>query len=246
MKKLIAVFVLVLLPVTGFASSKVHLDDANIDLTDKAALQHGAQIFVNYCLNCHSARYYRYNKLEDLGLTADQIKNNLMFTTQKIRDPMNIALKPVQAAEWFGAPPPDLTLIARTKKQGPDWLYTYLRTFYLDDSCPMGVNNRVFPNVGMPHVLWDLQGTQRAVFKDEVNAEGHTHAVFEKFVQVTPGKLSAEEYDKTVRDLVTFLTYMGEPVKLERQSLGIYVLLFLALFFVVAYLLKKEYWKDVH
>ena len=249
MKKLILGLILSVLPVAAAVSAGagVHLDSANIDLNNKAALQRGAKYFVNYCFGCHSAKYMRYNRMaEDLGLTEEQVKENLMFTGEKIGDPMVIAMPNNKAEQWFGTSPPDLTLIARAKKNGTNWLYTYLRSFYLDDSRPYGVNNIVFPDVGMPHALADLQGWQKAVFKEETDKYGNVHRVFDRFELVEPGQMSAEEYDGAVRDLVTFLTYMGEPMKLERQRLGLWVLLFLAVFTVVAYLLKKEYWKDVH
>ncbi len=241
MKKLIIAFLLAMAPMLGLASGAgPHLDPANIDLTDQASLQRGAKYFVNYCLSCHSAKFQRYNRMaRDLGLTEDEVKENLMFTTDKIGDTMNIAMDPEQAAKWFGTTPPDLSVLIRAR--GEDYIYTYLRSFYLDESRPFGVNNTVFPDVGMPHVLWKLQGQQKAVFKKEGE-----HEVFERFEQVTPGTLSTEEYDQVARDLTAFLSYVGEPIQLKRKQLGVWVLLFIAVFFVLAYLLKKEYWKDVH
>jgi len=222
-----------------------HLDNANIDPTNKDSLQRGAKTFVNYCMGCHSAKYQRYNRLaRDLGISEEDVMENLMFTGEKTGDQMDIAMTGAMGKKWFGAAPPDLTLVARVR--GVDWLYSYLRTFYQDDSRPFGVNNQVFSNVGMPNVLWQLQGVQKPVYKTETDDEGHEHQILEGLEIVEAGTQSAEEFDRTVRDLVNFLAYMGEPVKLERQSLGIKVLLFLLLFFVVAYLLKKEYWKDVH
>lgn len=245
MKKLIFAFLMAVVPVLGLASGGAHLDDANIDLSDQASLQRGAKYFVNYCLSCHSAKYQRYNRMaKDLGLTDEEVKDNLMFTTDKIGNTMNIAMDPVAAADWFGTTPPDLSVIARAR--GVDWLYTYLRSFYLDDSRPFGVNNVVFPDVGMPHVLWELQGAQKAVYKTEKDSAGNDHDVFDHFEQVTPGSLSPEEYDTMSRDLTAFLAYIGEPIQMERQRMGKWVLLFIAVFFVLAYLLKKEYWKDVH
>lgn len=245
MKKLIVAFLMAIAPVLGLASGGAHLDDANIDLSDQASLQRGAKYFVNYCLSCHSAKYQRYNRMaKDLGLTDEEVKDNLMFTTDKIGDTMSIAMDPVAAADWFGTTPPDLSVIARAR--GVDWLYTYLRSFYLDDSRPFGVNNVVFPDVGMPHVLWELQGAQKAVYKTEKDSAGNDHDVFDHFEQVTPGSLSPEEYDTMSRDLTAFLAYIGEPIQMERQRMGKWVLLFIAVFFVLAYLLKKEYWKDVH
>ncbi len=241
MKKLIVAFLLAAAPVLGLASGGgVHLDDADIDLGDQASLQRGARLFVNYCLSCHSAKYQRFNRTaRDLGLTEQEVKENLMFVTDKIGDTMTIAMPPADAAEWFGTAPPDLSVIARAR--GSDWIYTYLRGFYIDDKRPFGVNNVVFKDVGMPHVLWKLQGLQKAVFK-EVDGQH----VFEKFEQVTPGTMTPEEFDGAMRDLTAFITYVSEPIQMERRAMGKWVLLFIAVFFVLAYLLKKEYWKDVH
>ena len=245
MKKLM-LSLLFLVPSAVFAAGgpSVHLDDANVDLTDQAALQRGAKYFVNYCQNCHSAKYMRYKKMEEIGLTEDQIRDNLMFVGDNVRGQMTIAMRPENAEAWFGAPPPDLTLTARLR--GEDWIYTYLRSFYADPKRPMGVNNTVFPDVGMPHVLWELQGMQKAVYEEHTDAEGHAVQTIAGLEISEPGTLSAEEFDQVARDLVTFMAWTGEPAKLERQRLGIWVLLFLAVFTVLAYLLKKEYWKDVH
>ncbi len=241
MKKLIIAFVMAVVPTLGMAAGGgVHLDDANIDLGDQASLQRGAKLFVNYCLSCHSAQYQRYNRMAaDLGMSEEEVKANLMFTTDKIGNTMTVAMKPEDAAAWFGTLPPDLSVIARSR--GVDWLYTYFRSFYVDESRPFGVNNIVFPDVGMPHVLWEQQGKQRALFKD-VDGE----QVFDKFEQISPGKMSTEEFDGAMRDLTAFLSYIGEPIQMERKALGVKVIIFLLFFFVVAVLLKKEYWKDVH
>jgi len=242
--KFIFLMFLVLPGLVSAAGGGAHLDKANVDLTNKQSLQRGAKMFVNYCLSCHSAAYQRYNRMgRDIGLTEQQVIDNLMFASDKIGEQMTIAMSPENGASWFGAPPPDLTLVTRSR--GSDWLYTYLRTFYLDDSRPFGVNNLVFPSVGMPHVLWGLQGWQKPVYKT-VEHDGHEKQVIDQLELVEPGTLSADEYDRAMRDLVTFMTYMGEPVKLQRESLGIKVLLFLTLLLVITYLLKKEYWKDVH
>jgi len=242
--KFIFLMFLVLPGLVSAAGGGAHLDKANVDLTNKQSLQRGAKLFVNYCLSCHSAAYQRYNRMgRDIGLTEQQVIDNLMFASDKIGEQMTIAMSPENGASWFGAPPPDLTLVTRSR--GSDWLYTYLRTFYLDDSRPFGVNNLVFPSVGMPHVLWGLQGWQKPVYKT-VEHDGHEKQVIDHLELVEPGTLSADEYDRAMRDLVTFMTYMGEPVKLQRESLGIKVLLFLTLLLVITYLLKKEYWKDVH
>ena len=242
MKKLIAILSLALLPLTGFASGAVHLESADIDLTDDAAMQRGAKYFVNYCQGCHSLKYFRYENMQQFGLTKDQIRENLMFGDGKVGDLMTTSMPAVDAAEWFGTAPPDLTLTARLKHGGADWIYTYLKSFYVDESRPFGVNNVVFPNVGMPHVLMELQGVQEAV--KEKDEHGNVHVKELKLVK--PGRLSEEEYDELARDLATFLTHVAEPVKLERQHLGIWVMLFLLVFFVVSVMLKKEYWKDVH
>ncbi len=246
MKKLIVAFLLAAAPLLALAAGEgPHLDDANIDLSDQASLQRGAKYFVNYCLSCHSAKYQRYNRMaKDLGLTEQEVIDNLMFTTDKIGDTMNIAMTEQQGTAWFGNPPPDLSVLIRAR--GVDYIYTYLRSFYLDEKRPFGVNNTVFPDVGMPHVLWELQGTQKAVYKVEKDSAGHDVEVFDRFEPVTPGLLSAEEYDQLARDLTAFLSYVGEPIQMERKRLGVWVLLFIAVFFVLAYLLKKEYWKDIH
>lgn len=245
MRKSILTVLLCVLPVWAQASGGgVHLEKARIDLSNKASLQRGAKLFVNYCLSCHSARYMRYNRMgRDLGLTDEQVKENLIFTGRKVGETMTVAMSPADAKNWFGTTPPDLSLVARSR--GVDWLYTYLKTFYLDESRPFGVNNLVFKDVGMPHVLWELQGWQKPVYKTVSGENGHSQQVIELEL-VKPGKLSTPEYDQAVRDLVTFLAYLGEPAKLERQRIGFWVLLYLAVFFVVSYLLKKEYWKDVH
>ncbi len=246
MKKYLLSVLLLVSPVIALANSGgVHLDRANIDPTNKESLQRGARTFVNYCMGCHSAKYERYNRLgRDLGISDDDIIQNLMFTGEKIGDQMDISMTRAMGKKWFGAAPPDLTLVARVR--GIDWLYTYLRTFYLDDSRPFGVNNKVFNNVGMPNVLWQLQGTQKAVYETVVDDEGHEHQMLEGLELEEAGSQTPAEFDRTVRDLVNFLAYMGEPIKQQRQSLGIKVMLFLLVFFIFAYLLKKEYWKDVH
>jgi ubiquinol-cytochrome c reductase cytochrome c1 subunit len=235
MKKLLTALLCV--PLLAFASVEVHLDRAPDRSNDKPALQNGAKVFINYCLNCHSASYMRYNRLQDIGLTPAQINDNLLFTADKIGEPMRIAMQRADAKAWFGAPPPDLTVIARARGSefgsGADWLYTYLRTFYRDESRPTGWNNVVFPNVGMPHALWELQGNQ-------LMGEDH------KLKLASAGKLKPAEYDAMVADLVGYLKYMGEPMAEFRKQLGVIVLIFLAVFFVFAYALKREYWKDIH
>jgi ubiquinol-cytochrome c reductase cytochrome c1 subunit len=243
LKKLIAVLAFV--PLLAMASEGEYpLDHAPDRTKDLAALQHGAKLFVNYCLNCHSASLMRYNRLRDLGLTEDEIKANLLFTTDKVGGLMTIALAPKDAKEWFGVIPPDLSVIARAKTteagSGPDWIYTYLRSYYVDDSRPTGWNNMLFPNVGMPHIFWELQGEQNAVFKGE-GAERK----FDHFELVKQGKLSKVEYDSAVADLVGYLEWQSEPVRNLRHRLGVVVLLFLAVFAFFAWRLNASYWKEI-
>jgi len=236
-------FALLLGLLATFASAnELQLDSANIDPHDAVSIQRGARTFVNYCLNCHSANSMRYNRLVDLGLTEQQIKDYLLFTADKVGDPMSISANRKDQKQWFGVEPPDLSVVARSR--GTDWLYTYLRTFYRDESRPTGWNNLAFPNVGMPHALWQLQGIQ--VMKSE--SEEHEGQIVEhrKLVLQRPGSLSALEYDKLTRDLVNYLSYMAEPEKTKRSQLGVVVLFLLLLLLVPAWLLKKEYWKDVH
>ncbi len=246
MKKQLLAVLLLIVPVYALASGGgAHLDKANIDLTNKGSLQRGARTFVNYCMGCHSAKYQRYNRLaRDLDISEDDVIENLMFTGDKIGGTMHIAMTKAEGKAYFGAAPPDLTLVARVR--GIDWLYTYLRTFYQDDSRPFGVNNKVFPSVGMPNALWQLQGIQEPVYETMTDDDGHEQKMLEGVELLEAGEQTPEEFDRTVRDLVNFLAYTSEPIKLERQSLGIKVLLFLFVFFIVAYLLKREYWKDIH
>ena len=229
-------------PAVHAASGDIQLDRANVDSADVVSIQRGAQVFVNYCLNCHSATAMRYNRLIDLGLTERQIKDNLLFTGEKVGDPMYIAASRKDQREWFGVEPPDLSVIARSR--GVDWLYTYMRSFYRDPARVTGWNNLAFANVGMPHVLWQLQGTQ--VLKSEVEEHGGYKVEHKKLVLESPGTLSRLEYDQLARDLVNYLSYMGEPAKTRRVQIGIIVLFFLSLLLVLSWLLKTEYWKDVH
>ncbi len=226
------------------AGAELHLDKAPVS-KDPAALQHGAKLFVNYCLSCHSASYLRYNRLQDIGLSEQLIRDNLMFTGDKVGDLMKIAMQRDDAKVWFGAAPPDLTVVARSRASefgsGADWLYTYLRQFYRDPARPTGWNNVVFENVGMPHALWELQGEQ--VAKVTQNADGSKHVTLEL---AKPGLLSAQDYDKAIADLVSFMVWMGEPVAEKRRAIGAVVLIFLAGLFVLSYALKKAYWKDIH
>jgi len=221
-------------------------------VTDLAALQNGARLFVNYCLNCHSAAYMRYNRLRDIGLTEQQIKDNLVFGSAKVGDMMNTTLDPKEAKDWFGGVPPDLTLIARSrangaKGSGADYIYTYLRSYYRDDTKATGWNNAAFPNVAMPHVLWELQGQQRAIFVDEKDPHdaSKTVHVFKGFEQVSTGTMNQADYNEAVADLVAFLQWMGEPNQTSRVRLGVWVLLFLAIFTLVAWRLNAAYWRDI-
>lgn len=242
MKKLLLVLGL-LLPLATLASEGVHLDRAPIDAGNQASLQRGAKVFVNYCLSCHAAASMRYNRLHDIGLTDEQIKANLLFAGAKVGDTMAVAMNPAEAKGWLGAPPPDLSVVARSR--GTDWLYTYLRSFYRDDTRPTGWNNTVFPNVGMPHALWQLQGEQRLKAVETMGVHG-SKAESHVLVLDKPGTLSPVQYDLLAADLVNYLDYMAEPARSTRQQLGVVVLLFLGLFFVIALALKKEFWKDIH
>ncbi len=223
-------------------------DKAPVNITDQASLQNGAKLFVNYCLNCHSAAFMRFNRLKDIGLTDQQIKDHLLFTTDKIGETMKSAIDPKQASEWFGANPPDLTVIARSRAgsggSGADYLYTFLRTFYRDDTKATGWNNLVFPSVGMPHALWQLQGERGAVFEQR-ESHGQTEQVFKGWEQISPGSMTPQQYDQAVGDLVNYLQWMGEPAQNTRVRIGVWVLLFLAGFTFIAWRLNAAFWKDV-
>lgn len=233
-----------LFTVPALASSGEISLHANNDVGNLKSLQRGARNYMNYCAGCHSAQYMRYSRLaSDLQLSDDVLKENLMFGAGKIGGTMISAMPKDAAAEWFSAVPPDLTLTARSR--GVDWIYAYLKSFYADDSKTFGVNNTVLPGASMPHVLWDLQGIQTADFEVHKNEDGNEERQFVGFHLAKPGKLSPEEYDGFVRDTVNFLDYIAEPMQLERQRLGIKVLAYLTLLFVLALALKKEFWKDV-
>ncbi len=220
------------------------MEPANNVLGNVRSLQRGAKNFVNYCMGCHSAKYVRYNRLaDDLQLSEQQVTENLMFVGEKLLDTMDIAMDPLDAGRWFGQVPPDLSLIARAK--GTDYVFNYLKGFYLDPDRRNGTDNLFLPGASMPHVLWELQGLQKPVYEAIIDANGGVHKVMAGFEQVTEGLLSPEEYDQFVRDLANFLEYISEPVKLERQELGVRVLLFLLVFFLFSYMLKQEYWKDI-
>lgn len=240
-------FILSLIAALGIATGAQAASDAGIpwdkapvDISNQASLQNGAKLFVNYCLGCHSAAFMRYNRLQDIGLSEQEIKDNLLFTTDKVGETMIAAINPKQAKDWFGANPPDLTVIARSRAghngTGADYLYTFLRTFYRDDTKATGWNNLAFPSVGMPHPMWEMQGQRRAVFEGD-------H--FKGWEQITPGTLSEQEYDQQIGDLVNYLQWMGEPAQATRVRVGVGVLIFLAIFIVIAWKLNAAFWKDV-
>jgi len=240
MKKLL--IALLFAPLACWASEQGYrLDRAPIDPHDLVSLQAGARTFVNYCMGCHGAQFMRYNRLTDLGLTELQIKDNLLFTADKVGATMKVAMSAKESKGWFGVAPPDLSVIARAR--GADWLYTYLRTFYRDPKTTTGWNNLVFPNVGMPHVLWTLQGEK--ALKEVKREEGGREVVEYELTELSKGSQNTVQYDTTVRDLVNFLVYVGEPAATSRVRIGIVVLFVLGILFVLAYALKKEYWKDV-
>ena len=244
MKYAILALTLLLTPLTVMAAGHgPKLQDADVDLKDQASMQRGAKYFVNYCQGCHSLQYMRYKRMaQDLGIPEDELRENLLFGDAKPADMMTNALKPADGEAWFGTEIPDLTLVTRWRS--PDWLYSYLKSYYVDDSRPYGVNNLVFPDVGMPHPFAHLQGVQAPVYAGGHGEEDGGHVIGVKLVE--PGQLTPAEYDVMVRDLTNFLTYVGEPYKLERRQLGLYVLLFLGLMFILAVYMKREFWKDVH
>ena len=242
MKRILALLLLV--PALAWASgAKAPLDRAPINLHDRLSLQRGAQLFVNYCLNCHSASAMRYQRLTDLGLTEAQIKDNLVFTGEKVGESMVAAADPAISKAAFGIVPPDLSLAGRSR--GADWLYTYMRSFYRDPASKSGWNNTVFPSVAMPHVLWELQGDQALVVTEAQDQHTGDMKRTQKLVLDRPGRLAPAAYDQQVADLVNFLAFMAEPGQADRKMWGVFVLFFLVGFFILALLLKTEYWKDV-
>jgi ubiquinol-cytochrome c reductase cytochrome c1 subunit len=252
MKKLILILVAAFGLASGALAAEggIAWDKAPANTNELPALQNGAKLFVNYCLNCHSASYVRYNRLRDIGLSEQQIKDNLLFATDKVGETMKAAIDPKEAKDWFGANPPDLSLVARSRSghggTGADYLYTYLRTYYRDPEKATGWNNLVFPNVGMPHVLWELQGEREPIF-EKVSAHGHESKVFTgRWKQVTPGTMTPLEYDQAIGHLVGFMQWMGEPTQNSRVRIGVWVLLFLGVFTVFAWRLNAAYWKDIH
>lgn len=251
MKKLFAVLLLLplLAPLRASAVEGYSLDRAPVLITDQAALQSGARLFVNYCLNCHSASSMRYSRLTDLGLTEDQIKKNLLFTSDKVGELMRVAMTSKDAKDWFGAAPPDLSVIARARSgehgPGTDYIYTYLRTYYRDETRPTGWNNLAYPNTAMPHVLWQLQGVRNAVYVDKKGEDGKAEHEFEKFEAVTPGTMTPLEYDKAIANITAFLGWMSEPAQESRKRIGVWVLLFLGVTFLLTWRLNASYWKEV-
>ena len=250
MKKLLSTLALIgatmlaLISAPVYADENFPLDRAPDNAENFASLQHGSQLFVNYCLNCHSASLMRYSRLQDLGISQKEIEKNLLFTTDKIGNTMTVAMRPEDAKAWFGAAPPDLSVEARARNR--DWLYTYLRSFYRDDTRPTGWNNMVYENVSMPHVLWQLQGQRTAKFEDGVDEE--TKEKVHKFVgyqQVTPGTMSPVDYDSAVADLVSYLSWMSEPTQKTRRQLGVWVLLYLGVLSFLAWRLNAAYWKHI-
>jgi ubiquinol-cytochrome c reductase cytochrome c1 subunit len=239
------IFILLMLfSISVSAAGGAKLMHMEVDLSNQTSLQRGAKTFANYCLSCHSAAYMRYNRMgKDLGISDDVLKTNFMFGTDKVGETMKIAMSPSDADKFFGVVPPDLSVIARSR--GADWLYSYFKTFYVDESRPFGVNNITFKDVGMPHVLWQLQGIQRLT--ELAHEDGVHHSpTYDDLEIITPGSQNEEEYDRTVRDLVNFLVYLGEPIKLKRTKIGVWVMVYLFIFMIITYLLKKEYWRDVH
>lgn len=243
-RKTVFVFAL-LFQATAWAAGAGNLMHYEADLSDQESLQRGAKIFVNYCLSCHAAAYMRYNRLgEDLGIPEDILKSNLMFGTDKPGETMTVAMRPEDAAQWLGVPPPDLSVTARAR--GAAWLYTYFMTFYRDPARPTGVNNLAFKDVGMPHVLWELQGWQQPVLVETTGSDGTVQHTISELELISPGSLGAEGYRRAVSDLVNFLVYLGEPIQLKRHAIGAWVIVYLLVLLVVVYLMKREYWKDVH
>ena len=243
MKNLIKIAVLSLLPVLAMASGGGNegLDPVDINLADKASLQRGAKTFVNYCLSCHSAAYMRYERMgTDLGINEQLLRKNLMLATEKPGDTMTVTMSEDGAKKYFGVVPPDLSLTARSK--GPNWIYTYLRSFYWDKSSPTGWNNVLFPNVAMPHVLYRLQGYREAEFEGAGGGVQH----FAGYIEKTPGQMSNKEFDAAMRDLTNFMVYLAEPAKLVRYKIGVWVMIFMGVLILLTYATKKEYWRDVH
>lgn len=221
------------------AAGGAPLLDSHVNIGDQASLQRGAALFMNYCAGCHSLGYQRYSRTaKDLGLSEEQVMSYLNFTGAKFGEHMKTAMDPADGESWFGKAPPDLSLVARAKSGGPNWTYTFLKSFYVDETRPAGWNNTVLAGASMPNVLWKLQGIQRPVYD--------AHGAIERMELAPAGAQSAAEFDRTVRDITAFLTYVGEPAALKREAYGVWVILFLTVFTFLAWLLKTEYWRDVH
>lgn len=268
MKKIVILLFVLIAPMIVSSSyaagghGSAHLDEVHIDMDDKASLQNGAKLFVNYCLSCHSAAYSRYERVAaDLDIPLSHLKDNMMFTTDKAGDLMTAAMSESDGKKWFGVAPPDLTVVSRVRK--PNWVYTYLRSFYRDESTPSGWNNSLFSNVAMPHVMYELQGSPKLIslpgddsaeHKTEKHGDEHAHAADEStytaggavFDMSHRGKLSNAEFDSEMRDLTNFLVYLAEPAQMQRKKIGVWTLVFLIIFMLLAIVLKKEYWRDVH
>lgn len=234
---------LALAPAVGFAASGAKLEASGTDLNDRASLQRGAGLFMNYCAGCHSLSLHRYSRIaEDLHLSPELVEQNLIHGDAKIGENIVTGLPAAQGNAWFGKAAPDLSLVARAKLGGPDWVYSYLKGFYVDETRPIGWNNTVFPGASMPNVLWELQGIQRPVY--DTGHDGQPHLA--KLELASPGRMDARQFDTAARDISAFLQYVAEPAALKRESLGVWVILFLSFFTFIAYLLKSEYWRDVH
>ncbi len=241
MKKLSMTILLLAFSLGVAAEESVELQQANFDPEDRASILQGAKTFVKYCLGCHSIKHIRYQRIsKDFTIDEKKVLAEIAPQSASIYDQMHTAMNAHDSAKWFGVQPPDLSLISRSRNA--DWLYSYLKSFYTDPSKPLGTNNLIFKDVGMPNVFWQVQGEQKAVYTEGDDGQ----PVFEKLEIAKPGTMTEEEFDTMVNDLVNFLVYVGEPVKLERERIGKYVLLYLVMFLLISYLLKKEYWKDVH
>ncbi len=242
MTKRLAALLIAAVPSLAFAAGGGQLQSANVNLSDRASLQRGAALFMSYCSGCHSLDFQRYSRLaDDLGISQQLTEQNLIFTDSKFGETIQTSMAPADGEAWFGKAPPDLSLVARSKIGGPDWTYTFLKSFYVDESRPSGWNNTVLPGASMPNVLWQLQGPQRAVY---AASGGAAHV--ERLEKAGDGVVSEAEFERTVRDITNFLAYVGEPAAMKRSTLGVWVILFLAAFTFLAWLLKKEYWRDVH
>ncbi len=243
LKRMAALIVGLSISASALAATGGDVLQAGTDLEDTASLQRGAQLYMNNCVGCHSLKYMRYSRIaEDLGLSEEQVMTNLNFTGAKFGEQVVSSMPVAHAEKWFGKAPPDLSVIARVR--GSDWIFTYLKSFYLDETRPLGWNNKLFPNASMPNPLWEMQGLQHAVYGKKDAATGE--APVERLEIASAGTQNAADFDRTARDITAFLEYVGEPGALKRQQTGVWVILFLTFFTLMAWLLKKEYWRDVH